>query len=67
MVPAEVDSLYRATWPILRREVPVTFLYPRAVAVVAHRRVRGLRSPYRADPMQFMEELWIEDRASARE
>lgn len=62
--PTERDSLYRATWPALRRDVPVTFLYPRARAVVAHRRVRGLESPYRADPMSYMEKLWIDDRTS---
>ncbi len=26
-----------------------------------HRRIRGLSSPWRADPVMFMEDLWIDN------
>ena len=42
-------------------EQPITTLYPWTAAFVAHRRLRGLRSPYRADAVVIMDELWIEE------
>ena len=36
-------------------------LFPRVVTHFVHRRIRGLSSPYRTDPVWYMEELWIED------
>lgn len=57
----ERDQIYRELGEIFRNEVPVTFLFPRVIFVVAHRRIRGLESPYRADPIWMMEHLWLED------
>ncbi len=61
MNPDEHDRIYRALWPIFQEELPVTFLYPLVYTTVAHRRVRGLSTPYRAQPFHFMEHLWLED------
>ncbi len=60
--PDEQDRIYRALWPIFQADLPVTFLYLLAGATVARRRVRGLSSPWRADPVRNMEHLWLDDR-----
>lgn len=59
--PDHVDSLYRELAPLIRRDLPITFLYPEVATYMVHRRVRGLESPFRADPIQFLERLWIEE------
>ncbi len=59
--PAAVDSIYRELAPHLLEDLPVTFLVPQVDAIVAHRRVRGLESPFRAEPMRYLERLWIEE------
>jgi peptide/nickel transport system substrate-binding protein len=58
-VPDEVDRIYRRMTEILQADLPMTFLFPRVWVVFAHRRLRGLSSPWRADPVWFMEELWL--------
>ena len=59
--PDEIDGIYRSLMPLFRADLPVTFLFPEVEAVVAHRRIRGLRSPDEADPIMMMEHLWLED------
>jgi len=59
--PDEVDQAYRELAPILQTDLPVTFLAPMVFTTVAHRRLRGLSSPYRADPVWHMDELWLEN------
>ncbi len=59
--PDEEDRIYRALWAIFQADLPVTFLCLWVATTVAHRRVRGLSSPYRADPVWCMEDLWLED------
>ncbi len=58
--PDSVEAIYRRIAEIFRDEALVTFLFPRVEVAIVHRRVGGLSSPWRADPMQFMEELWLE-------
>ena len=58
--PDEADRIYRDLMPLLRADLPVTFLFPVVHTVVAHRRVRGLQSPFQADPVTRMEHLWLE-------
>ncbi|MEX2526562.1 MAG: peptide ABC transporter substrate-binding protein [Gemmatimonadota bacterium] len=55
------DSLYRRAWPILTRDLPVLFLAPQIQHFAIHRRVRGLSSPYRADPYMSLGHAWLED------
>ena len=55
------DRIYREIMEIFRVDVPITFLQPRVQVVFAHRRLRGLISPWRADPVWFMEDLWLEE------
>lgn len=59
--PATRDSLYRETWPIFRRDLPALLLGPSFQTFAAHRRVRGLESPFRAHPYVAAEHLWIEE------
>jgi peptide/nickel transport system substrate-binding protein len=61
MDPAEEDRLRRELAEIFRAEVPATFLFRRVNTVLAHRRIRGLGTPWRADPIRFMGDLWLED------
>lgn len=59
--PAVEDARFRELWPILREELPVTFLFPSIWATVAHRRVLGLSSPFRAEPLWYAEHLAIDE------
>ena len=59
--PDEVDRIHREAMPIFQADLPVTFLYPSIETMVASRRVRGLSSPYHADIVRYMEDLWIEE------
>jgi peptide/nickel transport system substrate-binding protein len=59
--PDDVDRIYRQLAEILSEDQPVTFLMPRVATFIAHRRLRGLSSPFRAIPSRHMEELWIEE------
>ncbi|MGQ0732278.1 MAG: ABC transporter substrate-binding protein [Acidobacteriota bacterium] len=59
--PAVEAEAIRRIAEIFRDDVPATFLIPGNRAIVAHRRLRGLSSPWRADPLPSMEELWIEE------
>lgn len=59
--PTGQDTLYAAINAVLRRDVPVTFLFPYFEAYAAHRKVRGLRTPDRAHPIAAIHELWIEE------
>ena len=59
--PDDVDRIYGRLAEILSEDLPVTFLMPRVVTFIAHRRLRGLSSPFRAIPARHMEDLWIEE------
>lgn len=61
MNPEERDSIYRELWPIFQAELPMTSLYPARWTNVVHRRVQGLSSPFREDPLWYAEELWLEE------
>ncbi|HYN81781.1 MAG TPA: peptide ABC transporter substrate-binding protein [Gemmatimonadaceae bacterium] len=58
--PDSLDAIYRSLMPIFQADVPMTFLYPGVMHAAARRRVRGLSSPYRAEPTVWMEHLWLE-------
>lgn len=59
--PDDVDRIYRRIAEILIEDQPVTFLMPRVITFIAHRRLRGLSSPFRAVPARHMEDLWIDE------
>ena len=62
MNPDEYDRIYRELWPIFQADVPARFLFQYNDGTAAHRRLRALSSPYWADPVEHMEDLWLEDR-----
>ncbi len=61
--PATQDRIYQELANIVRADNPVTFLCPKVDLELVHRRVRGLSSPWRAEPRQFIEDLWLENRS----
>jgi ABC-type transport system substrate-binding protein len=61
MNPDEHDRIYRKLWPIFQADLPITVIYPYVLSNVAHRRVRGLSTPYRPSPFHGIDDLWLED------
>ncbi len=61
LAPDQYDRIYRQLGSILQADLPLTILYPSVWATVANRRVGGLSSPYRADPVWYAEHLWLEE------
>lgn len=59
--PREKDALFQSLWPIFQEDIPLTILYPVTATHVVRRRIRGLSSPFRGDPVWYMEHLWIEE------
>jgi len=59
--PDEPDRLYRELTAVYRADLPVTRLVPNVRVHFAHRRLRGLGTPFHADPDRYMEDLWIEE------
>ena len=57
----ELDSNTRKMWPILQKDLPWLFLYPDVKFHIVHKRIRRLKSPYRAHPSQFIQHLWIDE------
>ena len=59
--PVALDRLYGELLEIFRADVPVTYLVPGTITPVAHRRVQGLRSPFRTNLLQYVDELSLDD------
>jgi peptide/nickel transport system substrate-binding protein len=59
--PDEEDRLYGELAEIFRAELPLTRLVFRPGVTFAHRRIRGLSTPFRADANTHMEELWVKE------
>lgn len=57
MDPVEQDRVLRESWPVFQAQLPVLFLSPLVRTTIAHRRVQGLSTPYRVDPVVHMEEI----------
>ena len=52
--PDEMDEIFR-------EDLPFTYLVLDVETYVAHRRVKGLSTPFRANPWWSVEHLWIEE------
>ncbi len=64
MAAPDLESLgviYRELAPIVQQEQPFTFLVFGVNTWVAHRRIKGLSSPFHANPQWIAGSLWIED------
>ena len=58
---AEMAEIFRDLMSIFREDLPLTYLVLNVETYVAHRRVKGLSTPFRANPLWSVEHLWIED------
>jgi peptide/nickel transport system substrate-binding protein len=59
--PEEIHRLFSEIMPLMAQDLPLTFLFLHIHTCVAHKRIKGLSSPYRAQPIWSMEYLWIEE------
>jgi hypothetical protein len=59
--PGDIARLHRELILIWQADVPATFLFPNVETTVASRNVRGLSSPYHADALRYLEDLWLEE------
>ncbi|MCK5411912.1 MAG: hypothetical protein KAJ67_07445 [Gemmatimonadetes bacterium] len=59
--PAAQDSLYTAMYRIVASWLPLTLLSPEVLWFVASERIKGLSSPFRADPLWHIEHAWVEE------
>jgi len=57
----KLDRIYQEIMPIFAEDMPITLLLPDVFTSVAHRRIKGLSSLNRVDPVLHMEHLWLED------
>lgn len=57
----EIDAVFRELRPIFQAELPWTFLTFDVETYVTHRRIQGLSTPFRANPVFHLEHLWIEE------
>jgi len=56
-----IDQIYAELSEIIRADVPMTYLTMNVETYVAHRRIKGLSTPFRANPVWNAEHLWIEE------
>lgn len=59
--PDSVDAYYRELGETFAEDHPVLFLYPAVGTFIVNRRVRGIIPPHRADPVWYLEDLWVEE------
>ena len=56
----EIDSIYKLLRPNFQSDIPITFLLPQVQTHIVSSKVKGLYNLYKADPVWFLESLWIE-------
>ena len=61
MNPDSLDAIYRELAPIIQKDQPFTVLTFGTEAYVTNRRVKGLSSPFRANPYWYAGHLWLEN------
>jgi peptide/nickel transport system substrate-binding protein len=59
--PVLEDSLYLELAPLFQADMPLIRLLPGVEMAMAHRKVKGLSSPWQIYPVWYMDELWIEE------
>ncbi|MEE9500795.1 MAG: peptide ABC transporter substrate-binding protein [Candidatus Aminicenantaceae bacterium] len=58
----KLDNIYLELMAIHKEDIPLTFLYPNVYGFIARKFIRGLSTPFHADPILSIEHLWIEDK-----
>jgi peptide/nickel transport system substrate-binding protein len=56
----KLDHIYKEIMEIHRKDVPLTFLYHVVNSTIARKSIKGLSTPFYADPVLCMEHLWID-------
>ena len=56
----EIDRLFKNLATIFEKDIPITFLMPKVQTNIVKSQVKGLKNLVKADPVMFMETLWIE-------
>lgn len=56
----KIDSLYKETSLVFQQDFPVTFILPAIETHIVPQNLKGLKNGYKADPVWFLESLWIE-------
>ncbi len=59
--PDEMDEIFRGPMEVFAEELPFTYLVLNVETCVANRRVKGMSTPFRANPLWSVEHLWLED------
>jgi ABC-type transport system substrate-binding protein len=59
--PDSMDAIYAELSSIIRDDLPYTYLTMNVMTYIADRRVKGLSSPFRANPVWNAEHPWIEE------
>ncbi|HYN81760.1 MAG TPA: ABC transporter substrate-binding protein [Gemmatimonadaceae bacterium] len=59
--PEVEDRIYREISEIFLTDPPMVRLVPYSNNWFVHRRIRGLSTPFHAQPDTYMEDLWVED------
>ena len=60
--PEAINQIFNEIMPLIAQDLPMTFLFLQIHTFVAHKRIKGLSSPFRAGPIYSMEHLWIEEK-----
>ena len=56
--PENLDILYEQIGNIFNEEIPSTFLSQQVQTHIVNRKIKGLESPYKANPLYNIENLW---------
>ena len=56
----EIDRLFKDLATIFENDIPITFLMPKVQTNIVKSNVKGLKNLVKADPVMFLETLWIE-------
>ena len=59
--PQTLDAIYLELMEIFQVDLPAIFLHPVTSTHMVRRHLAGLSSPYRADPVWYMEHIRLED------
>jgi hypothetical protein len=62
--PEDQERIFSQLMPILRKDIPMTILYPQYLFCAAHKKIRGLDTYIKnydfSSPLQAIDSLWIE-------
>ncbi len=57
----ERERIYEESWPMFRRDIPLTLLIPALRGTIANRRLRGVSGRDGVELVLHLDEVWMED------